>query len=118
MVRLNSRILGMLWRYAARLRAARNQVLAERLLDSLPLDLRKDIGWPDGCFDSDARVEWNAQSADPAIARHWPDDQATDRGDGRARRPRLADAAVVPLRVSAKRHSVPMLRTRKAPAGS
>ena len=33
--------------YAGKLQTLRNQVRTERFLNSLPSDLRKDIGWPD-----------------------------------------------------------------------
>jgi len=105
MTRFILSIFDPLWRYAARLRAARNQILTERLLDSLPLDLRKDIGWPDSYFDSTGRVEWDAQSMP---GERW------DRG----KQARAADHKVVTLQAPARRRSVPVLRVRKSPVSS
>ena len=34
-------------RYAGRVRTMRNEIRTERMLDQLPFDIRKDIGWPD-----------------------------------------------------------------------
>jgi len=34
-------------RYAASIRAMREEVRTERVLNALPADIRKDIGWPD-----------------------------------------------------------------------
>jgi len=34
-------------RYAGKIRTLRNEMRAERLLNSLPSDVRADIGWPD-----------------------------------------------------------------------
>ena len=34
-------------RYAGKVQTLRNEMRAERFLDSLPADIRKDIGWPD-----------------------------------------------------------------------
>jgi hypothetical protein len=34
-------------RYAARLRALREDIRTERILNSLPAGIRKDIGWPE-----------------------------------------------------------------------
>jgi hypothetical protein len=34
-------------RYAASYRAMRDEVRTERVLNSLPASIRKDIGWPD-----------------------------------------------------------------------
>lgn len=36
-----------IWHYAGKLRTMRNEVRTMRFLDSLPTDIRKDIGWPD-----------------------------------------------------------------------
>ena len=109
MTRFILSIFDPLWRYAKRLRARRNQILAERLLASLPADLRRDIGWPDGCFDREA---WHEQDAQPRVG------QRPGRGENAARRrPRIA-AEVLPLPASRRRHSVPVLPTRKAPVSS
>jgi hypothetical protein len=35
-------------RYTAALRAMRDEIRTERLLNSLPNEIRKDIGWPEG----------------------------------------------------------------------
>jgi len=34
-------------RYAGRIRAIRNDIRTERFLNSLPPEIRADIGWPD-----------------------------------------------------------------------
>ena len=34
-------------RYTATLRALREDIRTERILNSLPADIRKDIGWPE-----------------------------------------------------------------------
>ncbi len=34
-------------RYAASLRAMRDEIRTERMLNTLPPSIRKDIGWPD-----------------------------------------------------------------------
>ena len=34
-------------RYAGKFRTMRNDIRTERFLNSLPAELRKDIGWPD-----------------------------------------------------------------------
>jgi len=39
--------LAVIGRYAANLRALREDIRTERILNSLPADLRKDIGWPE-----------------------------------------------------------------------
>ncbi len=40
-------IFRTLARYAGKFRTMRNEIRTERYLNSLPADLRKDIGWPD-----------------------------------------------------------------------
>jgi len=39
--------LGTFRQYAGKLKTMRDEARTVRLLDSLPADLRKDIGWPD-----------------------------------------------------------------------
>ena len=34
-------------RYAGKIRTLRDQIRTERFLNSLPAEIRKDIGWPD-----------------------------------------------------------------------
>ena len=109
MTRFILSIFDPLWRYARRLRAERNQILAEQLLASLPAELRKDIGWPDGCFD---RGAWREQDAQPAVGQ-WP-----GRGENVARRRHRIAAEVLPLSAPRTRRSVPVLPTRKAPVSS
>jgi hypothetical protein len=109
MTRFILSIFDPLWRYAKRVRAARNRILAERLLASLPAGLRKDIGWPEGCFGDEACREQDAQ---PAIGQ-WP-----GRGENTARRRYRAAAEVLPLSAFRRTHSVPALPTRKAPVSS
>jgi len=109
MTRFILSIFDPLWRYAERLRAARNQILTERLLASLPPDLRKDIGWPDGYFDGGARAEWDQQ----ARAGQWP-----SRSQGTARRRHRIGAEVLSLPAARTMRSVPVLPTRKAPVSS
>jgi hypothetical protein len=43
----NSDFLGTFRQYAGKLKTMRNEARTMRLLDSLPADMRKDIGWPD-----------------------------------------------------------------------
>ena len=40
-------IVRALRQYAGKIQTMRNQVRTERFLNSLPADIRKDIGWPD-----------------------------------------------------------------------
>ena len=42
-------------RYAASYRAMRDEIRTERVLNSLPASIRKDIGWPDNCAAGRAR---------------------------------------------------------------
>lgn len=37
----------LLKRYVGKMRTLRNELRSERLLNSLPSNIRKDIGWPD-----------------------------------------------------------------------
>ncbi len=39
--------LGTFRQYAGKLKTMRDEVRTRRFLDSLPNDIRKDIGWPD-----------------------------------------------------------------------
>jgi hypothetical protein len=43
----NTGFLGTFRQYAGKLKTMHNEARTVRLLDSLPADLRKDIGWPD-----------------------------------------------------------------------
>ena len=43
----NTGFLGTFRQYAGKLKTMRDEARTVRLLDSLPYDLRKDIGWPD-----------------------------------------------------------------------
>ena len=47
MSQFNTGFLGTFRQYAGKLKTMRNEARTVRLLDSLPADLRKDIGWPD-----------------------------------------------------------------------
>jgi hypothetical protein len=47
MATFNSSLLGTFRQYAGKLKTMRDEARTVRLLDSLPADLRKDIGWPD-----------------------------------------------------------------------
>ncbi|MBL8582996.1 MAG: hypothetical protein JNL61_12335 [Rhizobiaceae bacterium] len=47
MTRFSPSMLTSLRTYAGKLQTIRNQVRTERLMASLPEELRKDIGWPD-----------------------------------------------------------------------
>jgi hypothetical protein len=47
MATFNSSFLGTFRQYAGKLKTMRDEARTVRLLDSLPADLRKDIGWPD-----------------------------------------------------------------------
>lgn len=40
-------IIASLHRYVGKIRTIRNEIRTERLLNSLPSDIRADIGWPD-----------------------------------------------------------------------
>ena len=52
MTTFNSGFLGTFRQYAGKLKTMRDEARTVRLLDSLPADMRKDIGWPDA-FDRD-----------------------------------------------------------------
>ncbi|WP_269931342.1 hypothetical protein [Aminobacter sp. HY435] len=41
--------------YAGKIRTMQNEIRTERLMNSLPADLRKDIGWPDRFADRRGR---------------------------------------------------------------
>ncbi|MBA3449348.1 MAG: hypothetical protein H0T56_17430 [Pseudaminobacter sp.] len=41
------RIFRAIGRYAGKVRTMRDEIRTERFLNSLPDDIRKDIGWPD-----------------------------------------------------------------------
>lgn len=47
MHQLNSVLFGAFGQYVGKLRTMRNEIRTRRALDSLPAELRKDIGWPD-----------------------------------------------------------------------
>jgi hypothetical protein len=47
MAPFTSTLLGTFRQYAGKLKTMRDEVRTRRMLDSLPADLRKDIGWPD-----------------------------------------------------------------------
>jgi hypothetical protein len=47
MTTFGSSFLGTFRQYAGKLKTMRDEARTVRLLDSLPSDLRKDIGWPD-----------------------------------------------------------------------
>jgi hypothetical protein len=47
MISFNTGFLGTFRQYAGKLKTMRDEARTVRLLDSLPADLRKDIGWPD-----------------------------------------------------------------------
>lgn len=47
MTAFDLRVFGRLSRYAANWRALRENARTERILNSLPADVRKDIGWPE-----------------------------------------------------------------------
>ena len=51
-----SRPIATMMRFAQQLRERRDQVRAQRMLDSLPEHLRKDIGWPDRELEREVRV--------------------------------------------------------------
>lgn len=40
-------ILRSMRRYVGKIRTMRNEIRTERFLNSLPLEIRHDIGWPD-----------------------------------------------------------------------
>lgn len=42
-------------RYIGKMKTIRNEVRAERFMNSLPHDIRKDIGWPDLYLDRTER---------------------------------------------------------------
>ncbi len=44
---MTSAFIGAFRQYVGKLQTIRNEVRTQRMLDSLPADLRKDIGWPD-----------------------------------------------------------------------
>ena len=47
MTTFSSGFLGTFRQYAGKLKTMRDEARTVRLLNSLPADLRKDIGWPD-----------------------------------------------------------------------
>jgi hypothetical protein len=47
MATFNSGFLGTFRQYAGKLKTMRDEARTVRLLDSLPAEMRKDIGWPD-----------------------------------------------------------------------
>lgn len=47
MTPFTSTLIGSLHQYAGKMKTMRDEARTRRLLDSLPADLRKDIGWPD-----------------------------------------------------------------------
>lgn len=51
-----SRPIAIIIRFAKHMRLRRDQFRAQRVLDSLPEHLRKDIGWPDRELEREARV--------------------------------------------------------------
>ncbi len=51
-----SGVLGTFRPYAGKLKTMRNEARTARLLDSLPAELRKDIGWPDRYFELRGRI--------------------------------------------------------------
>jgi hypothetical protein len=65
-----SRPIAIAIRFAQQLRERREQYRAQRMLDSLPEHLRKDIGWPDRELEREVRVPrmsaksaiWNAEA--------------------------------------------------------
>lgn len=101
-------VFSMLRRHAVRVRHRRNQVLAVRLLDSLPPALRKDIGWPDQEFGGQLNF---SGSATPARLRAKMPDA------GRQRRPAAA-AEIVLLPAPATRPFGSISPTRKSPVSS
>jgi hypothetical protein len=40
-------VFGIIGRYAANWRALREQIRTERIMNALPPEVRKDIGWPE-----------------------------------------------------------------------
>lgn len=40
-------ILRGMQRYVGKIRTIRNEIRTQRFMNSLPADIRKDIGWPD-----------------------------------------------------------------------
>jgi hypothetical protein len=40
-------ILHSMKRYVGKIRTMRNEIRTERVLNALPSDIRRDIGWPD-----------------------------------------------------------------------
>ena len=46
MSQFNAGFLGTFRQYAGKLKTMRDEARTVRMLDSLPADLRKDIGWP------------------------------------------------------------------------
>ena len=43
----NSGLIGAFRQYAGKLKTMRDEIRTRRMLDALPAELRKDIGWPD-----------------------------------------------------------------------
>ena len=55
----NSTFIGTFRQYAGKLRTMRDEVRTQRFLNSLPDEVRKDIGWPDIYADRRSRGGWN-----------------------------------------------------------
>ena len=47
MTTFTSGFLGTFRQYAGKLKTMRDEIRTRRMLDALPADMRKDIGWPD-----------------------------------------------------------------------
>ena len=56
MSQFNTGFLGTFRQYAGKLKTMRDEMRTRRFLDSLPNDIRKDIGWPDRYPQSDRFV--------------------------------------------------------------
>jgi hypothetical protein len=48
-------ILRGVQQYVGKIRTMRNEIRTQRFMNSLPLDVRKDIGWPDTYADRRVR---------------------------------------------------------------
>jgi hypothetical protein len=48
-------ILNSVQNYVGKIRTMRNEIRTQRFMNSLPADLRKDIGWPD-MYESHRRI--------------------------------------------------------------
>lgn len=55
---LSPALFRTLRRYAAGIRAVREEIRTERIINELPASIRKDIGWPDAYAERRSHRNW------------------------------------------------------------